>query len=79
MTQISAGDNNFVFRTIGSGAFLPAAREATATSRRIIQSLAAIPEKGTFVIRLGLLGILSIVTTGATMWLVGITMNDAFN
>lgn len=35
--------------------------------------------KGKAAIRYGALGALSVVTTGATMWLVGISMNIAFN
>ena len=79
MTQIAATDNNFVARIAGPGAFLPTV-DAIAAGAQIVESLVAIvKEKGTSAIKHGLFGALSIVSTGATMWLVGVTMNYTFN
>jgi len=80
MTQIAATDNNFVARIAGSDAFLPTAGDTAATGAKMVISLVAIiKEKRTALIRYGLLGALSIATTSTTMWLVGISMNYAFN
>lgn len=79
MTQTAAIDNKFVVRIAGSGVFLPPV-DAIATGVHIIESLVAIvKENGASAIKRGLFGVLSIVTTGATMWLVGISMTYAFN
>jgi hypothetical protein len=79
MSQMSAIDNHFAVQFAGSGTFLPPGNAAT-TGAQIIESLVAlVQERGTSAIKRGLFGALSIVTTGATMWLVGITMNCAFN
>jgi hypothetical protein len=79
MTQIAAIDNNFVARMAGSGAFLPPV-DAIATGAHIIERLVAVvKENGASAIKRGLFGALSIVTASATMWLIGVAMNSAFN
>jgi hypothetical protein len=77
MTQISALDNQSVVRIASAGTFLPTSGRAIVAGANSL--LAIIKEKEAAAIKYGLLGTLSIVSTYASMWLVGISMNYSFN
>jgi hypothetical protein len=77
MTQISALDNQSVVRIASAGTFLPTSGRAIVAGTTSL--VAIIKEKEAVAIKYGLLGTLSIVSTYASMWLVGISMNYSFN
>ena len=77
MTQISALDNQSVVRLASAGTFLPTSRGAIVTGANSL--IAIVKEKEAAAIKYGLLGMLSIISTYATMWLVGISMNYTFS